>query len=271
MLAKATSTIRSTETRQFNGNGCPIEWLWDRVDDEMDVTRQPKSWFERGNVGHAIIEALLEGAEWDDAMLILTEFLESDVMDEDWIETSKCTKANFEYEIIGLIDKFVSQYERLYEDYEVVGTEYELVFDTPNGTVVSTTLDALFKDPDGWPVVVDWKLGTSKSGKDMQLYVYWYGLRRLGLVPDDAWFRGWFHYVTYEDPIGYTHNVAYPGDDFVAAYIDEADKRRKEGPYLPAPDWFSCRYCHHQEVCPLYAEDAEEVWEMIQQIEVRFE
>lgn len=271
MKAKATATIRSTETRLFNGAGCPTEWLWDRVDEATETTRQPKAWFVRGTKAHEYIEDVLNGipeaAAWDS----LHEWFESSpLMEEDWMETTKCTKAGLYTELTSVLEKWGQQYEELYQDLTPVAIEYELNFTTPNGTVVSTTLDALFRDEQGHPVVVDWKFGTSKSGLDMQLYVYWYGLRKLGLIPEDAYFRGWFHYITYEKPLGYTASTEYPGDHFVETYIDTAEERRRSGPYLPNPTWFSCRYCYHKEVCPLFVEDAVETWEMINEIKVEF-
>lgn len=271
LIGEATGTIRSTETRTFNGAGCPLEWLWDTVDTAMGVERQPKSWYVRGTLAHEFIENVLNGIPESAAWAQLHEWLDHDpLMSVDWMETTKCTKAGLYTELTGVLERWLKQYSELYRELEPVGVEYQLDFETPNGTVVSTTLDALFKDENGHPVVVDWKFGTSKSGQDMQLYVYWYGLRRLGIVPDDAFFRGWFHYVTYEKPLTYTAASEYPGDEFVETYIDTAEERRRSGPYLPNPTWFSCRYCYHQEVCPLFAEDAKETWETIRDIKVEF-
>lgn len=256
--------IRSTETRTFNGAGCPTEWFWDRVDEAQGVSRKPKAFFKRGEAAHKFIEDVLNGVPIEAAFDDIAEWPNVDPdFEESWIETQKCTKAGIVDEVETISERWRDQYEEYYSEYDLVAAEFELDFHTPKGTWVKTTLDALFKDENGNPVVVDWKFGTSKSGKDMQLYVYWYGLRKMGIIEDDRWFRGWFHYITYNDPIGYTKSTKYPGDLFVEQYIDEAQFRRLGGPYLPNPEWFSCRYCAHQEVCPLYAEDPEEVWGFI--------
>ena len=250
--AQAPHAIRSTDTRIFNGDGCPIEWLHDKV---IGFEPTPRSYFERGTLGHAMIEAELMGFDpWE----LFDNF---ELLPGEWLETSKCTKAGLKDETAAIFERWVDQYVddplNLYHDngnepWEV-SNEVTLECKTPNGTPISTVADAIVWDEDNGPAVVDWKLGTSKSGKAMQLYLYWYCMRKTGLVEDGDIFRGWFHYPTYAKPI--VEIGEYPGDLFVEAYVDEAQAGRLFGPYLPNPDWFRCSQCEHKDVCPLWGGD----------------
>ena len=251
--------IRSTETRLFNGDGCTLAWAWERVDEMNGVPQVPRSYFERGTLGHAMIEAHLNG---DDPGAI---YLAYEPPAGDWLETTKCTKDGLDAEVKDVYTTWEEQFNRLeeYNDYDTVMTEVVLKCITELGTLVSTEADAIFWYGDS-PAIVDWKLGTSKSGKAMQLYVYWYVARKSGYIPDDAPFRAWFHYPTYKKPI--VHITEYPGDDFVEAYIDNAERNRTTAPYLPNPDWFNCSQCQHKDKCPLWGGDYAETAE----IEVTF-
>lgn len=182
----------------------------------------------------------------------------------EWLETTKCTKAGLKDEVAGIFERWVDQYDtdplKLYWHdggwAHEVSCEVTLECTTPNGTPISTVADAIVWDKDNGPAVVDWKLGTSKSGKAMQLYLYWYCMRKLDMVdtsPSGDKFRGWFHYPTYAKPI--VEIGEYPGDTYMEAYVDEAQARRLQGPYLPNPDWFRCSQCEHKDVCPLWGGD----------------
>ncbi len=255
--------IRSTETRLFNGDGCPTEWAHQRVNEMQGIPEVPRSYFERGTLGHAMIEAHLNGddaADWAQDILAAYEPPAGD-----WLETTKCTKDGILTEVQEVYGKWHDQFGQLeeYEDYTKVDCEVVLECTTTKGTPVSTEADAIFWWGDS-PAVVDWKLGTSKSGKAMQLYVYWYVMRKSGYISNDATFRAWFHYPTYSKPI--VHIKDYPGDAFIEDYIDTADERRRQGPYLPNPDWFSCSQCQEKESCPLWGGD----WSETREIEVVF-
>ncbi|KKL63227.1 hypothetical protein LCGC14_2177230 [marine sediment metagenome] len=263
--ALALETIRSTETRQFNGVGCPLEWLYDRVDEAEFIAPQPRSYYERGHLGHAMIGAYLLSGD----IALVDDILEGYVPAEgEWKETSKCTKEGLLDEVKAIFDRWVDQYEEFYTEYISVDTEVLLEVETPNGTLVSTEADAIFINEDGRPTIVDWKLGTSKSGHAIQLYVYWYCMRRLGIAKPSDYFRGWFHYVNYAKPIKMVGE--YPGDEFVEAYIDNAERNRREGPYLPNPTYFDCRYCDHSANCPLFGDDPVEAWNYIKEVEITF-
>ena len=253
--ALANIAIRSTETRTFNGDGCPTEWVWDRVNERYGITPTPRSYFERGTLGHNMIEVDLIGG---DPYIAFDEYVKPE---GEWLETTKCTKEDLLYEVDATFTKWQGQLATLeeYEDYLSVDTEVTLECTTPNGTTVSTQADAIFWFANG-PALVDWKLGTSKSGSAMQLFVYWYVMRKSGFITDDAPFRAWFHYATYNQPI--VHIVGYPGDEFVETYIDEADRARREGPYLPNPDWFRCSQCEWKDKCPLWGGDYKETQEI---------
>ena len=264
MEALATETIRSTETRLFHGGGCPTEWLYDRVDDMAYVAQPPKAFHMVGSAVHAMIEEFLQG---NDPFEVWDAWLYAHSEDErEWLDTTKVTKETFPSLVEDTFDTWLKQYRKFYDGLEPFLTEYRLEFETPNGTPVVTTIDAVFRDEASNVYIVDWKTGTSKSGQDMQLHVYEYGMKRMGYpYIEDAW----FHYTHLKDPIDYTKS-GYPGDEFMARYIDEADRRRKEGPYLPNPSWFSCAYCQHKEACPLYADDAEAAAKAIEEVEVYF-
>lgn len=257
--ALALRAIRSTETRLFNGDGCTLAWAWERVDEMNMVPQVPRSYFERGTLGHAMIEAKLNGADPGEI------YLAYEPPEGDWLETTKCTKEGLDGEVKDVYTTWEEQFNRLeeYEDYDQVNTEVTLKCITELGTLVSTEADAIFWYGDS-PAIVDWKLGTSKSGKAMQLYVYWYVARKSGYIPDDAPFRAWFHYPTYSKPI--VHIKDYPGDVFVEAYIDNAERNRTESPFLPNPDWFNCSQCQYKDKCPLWGGDYAETAE----IEVTF-
>ena len=267
-LGLMTPTIRSTETRTFNGDGCPVEWLLETRDFYEGIEREPKSFFVRGTYGHQYIADRLAMIERDTAMQTMLEDLRLfiSINPDPWIETTKCTKEGLEDELVGIAYAWEAQQEEYYREYTVDVVEYPLTFSTPNGSLVMTTIDALFRNEDGRPIIVDWKLGTSKSGKPMQLYVYWYGLKKAGLVSEADFFRGWFHYVNYADPIQLVGD--YPGDDMVEAYIDLAFQRRANDVKLPNPEWFSCRYCYYKEECPMYADDPHDAWEYVKSIQV---
>lgn len=261
--ALGNKAIRSTETRLFNGDGCAVEWAWERVNEMNGIPEIPRSYFERGHLGHAMIEAHLTGdaaADWAHDVLACYVPPEGD-----WLETTKCTKDGLFDELTVVYSRWLEQFTSLeeYEDYDRVNCEVLLECTTPNGTSVSTEADAIFWWGDS-PAVVDWKLGTSKSGKAMQLYVYWYVMRKSSYIGNSASFRAWFHYPTYAKPI--THITDYPGDTFVEAYIDQAEKVRSKGPYLPNPEWFNCSQCQVKDKCPLWGGD----WEETRKIEVVF-
>jgi len=253
MVAQATAplAIRSTDTRIFNGDGCPVEWLHDKV---IGFEATPRAYFERGTLGHAMIEAELMGF---DPWKVFDDYV---LPEGEWLETSKCTKAGVKDEVAGIFERWVEQYDtdklNIYWNggavaYDV-SCEVTLECDTPMGTPISTVADAIIWADEG-PAVVDWKLGTSKSGKAMQLYLYWYCMRKLNMVEDSDEFRGWFHYPTYAKPIVFIDG--YPGDQFIEAYVDEAQAGRVYGPYIPNPDWFRCSQCEHHDVCPLWGGD----------------
>ena len=250
--ALVLETIRSTDTRIFNGDGCGIEWIWDRVNERYGIEPTPRSYYERGTLGHAMIQAYLEGDEAEDVMYAY------DMPDGEWLETTKCTKDGLIDETWDTYSRWVSQFKSL-EEYEGWGNvECEVMLEamTPNGTMISTEADAIFTNEAGDVALADWKLGTSKSGKAMQLYVYWYCMKGNGYVSDDDPFRAWFHYPTYNKPI--VHITGYPGDAFIEAYIDYAQEQRTKGPYLPNPDWFPCSQCEWKDKCPLWGGDYEE-------------
>lgn len=253
------AAIRSTETRLFNGDGCAIPWAWERVSEMRGIPEIPRSYYERGTLGHAMIEAHLNG---DDAWVLYHAYV---LPTGGWLETTKCTKDGLKEELEAVYVNWQDQFCDLeeYEDYDQVNTEVLLECTTPGGVDVSTEADAIFWWGDS-PAIVDWKLGTSKSGKAMQLYVYWYAARKSGYIPNDATFRAWFHYATYSKPI--VHITDYPGDTFIEAYIEQAEKMRREGPYLPNPEWFNCSQCQAKDKCPLWGGD----WEETNEIEVIF-
>jgi len=258
----ANEKIRSTETRLFNGDGCTLAWVWERVDERYGVPQVPRSYFERGTLGHAMIEEYLNTNDDE----CVADVYQSYVPPEgDWLETTKCTKAGILDEVDDVYCAWLEQFQTLeeYKDYASVDTEVVLQCTTDLGTHVSTEADAIFWYEDS-PAIVDWKLGTSKSGKAMQLYVYWYVARKSGWIPEDAPFRAWFHYPTYSKPI--VHITDYPGDTFIEAYIDAAEDRRREGPYLPNPDWFNCSQCQVKDKCPLWGGN----WQETNEIEVIF-
>ena len=269
--AIADEAIRSTETRTFNGGGCPTEWLLEKVDEAQNI-EVLKSFFIYGELGHDAIDMVLSGASLDEALEFLWASEEATgYWEKDWIETKNRNKENLLGGLNAMMYRWAEQYAEYYDGtFYTDEVELMLDFETPNGTHVRTRIDALFRTHDGdRPVLVDWKLGTSKSGKAMQLYVYWYGLKKMGIVTEDDYFRAWFHYVEYADPIGLVHE--YPGDEIVEAYIDEADRRRKAGPYLPNPEWVSCNYCAYKDdMCPLYASEPQETWKYITEVEVYF-
>jgi hypothetical protein len=206
-----------------------------------------------------MIEAHLNG---DDAWVLYHAYV---LPTGGWLETTKCTKDGLKEELEAVYVNWQDQFCDLeeYEDYDQVNTEVLLECTTPGGVDVSTEADAIFWWGDS-PAIVDWKLGTSKSGKAMQLYVYWYAARKSGYIPNDATFRAWFHYATYSKPI--VHITDYPGDTFIEAYIEQAEKMRREGPYLPNPEWFNCSQCQAKDKCPLWGGD----WEETNEIEVIF-
>lgn len=267
----ALKAIRSTETRTFNGGGCPLQTLYEWEAASDGVPLPVISYYVRGNVGHEAIEVSLLTGDPDAGYQVIEDFVnKSPLMEEEWIETSKCTKEGIYNELVQIHDRWIDQ---MFEHYEVQGltvayVEALLECETPNGTPLSTTTDAIFLDY-GKPVVVDWKLGTSKSGQDMQLYVYWYIMKKMGLAGEHDEFNGWFHYVNYQNPIAFDH-LKYPGDKFVEAYVDEAYSRKINGPYLPNPSWFSCTYCRFRDNCPLYDTDPVGAWDYITNIEVNF-
>ena len=255
--ALVLETIRSTDTRIFNGDGCGIEWVWDRVNERYGIESTPRSYFERGTLGHAMIQAHLTG--WSSAK-VLADYVHPD---GDWLETTKCTKEGLIDETREVFDRWMGQYDSLeeYEGWDDVSCEVVLEATTPNGTHISTEADAIFTNEQGEIALADWKLGTSKSGKAMQLYVYWYTMKQSGWCGDKP-FRAWFHYPTYNKPI--VHIKDYPGDKFIEAYIDHAQEQRTKGPYLPNPDWFPCSQCEWKDKCPLWGGD----WNETREIEV---
>ena len=180
----------------------------------------------------------------------------------DWLETTKCTKEGLLDEVDTVYRAWVEQYEGLeeYENVAYVDTEVLLECTTPAGTRISTEADAIIHYNDNGIALADWKLGTSKSGLAMQLYLYWYVMRRNGLVDNDDPFRAWFHYPTYSKPI--VHITGYPGDEFIEAYVDHAQQQRLKGPYLPNPEWFRCSQCEWKDKCPLWGGDYNETREI---------
>ena len=254
--ALVLQTIRSTDTRIFNGDGCGIEWIWDRVNERYGIANTPRSYYERGTLGHAMIQAYIESnGDFDAVEDVIGNYIKPK---GEWLETQKCTKEGLLDETQAVFDRWEDQYCILeeYEDIYDVQCEVVLECETPNGTPIRTEADAIITYNSGSVALADWKLGTSKSGKAMQLYTYWYGMRRQEYVDNRHPFRAWFHYPTYNKPI--VHIKDYPGDKFIETYIDNAQKQRLEGPYLPNPDWFPCSQCEWKDKCPLWGGDYEE-------------
>ena len=265
MKAVAPKAIRSTETRQFNGGGCPTEWLLDKAYPEYVV---PKVFYFTGTGGHLLIEYDLMGIPldlaWDEIMAA------PEWQHKEWIETKNNTRESAIETIGKVYQAWRSKYDALVApDVAEYKTEVLLEAETPNGTKISTTADFVYANKKDKVGVMDWKLGTSKSGQDMQLHVYWYCMRQMGLVSKRQKMIADFFYVNYENPIEPVRAEAYIGDEAVEAYVDNAEQQRRNGPYLPNPTWFSCNYCSHKDRCPIY--QGADAWEAIAKIEVTFE
>lgn len=261
-------SIRSTETRLFNGDGCPLEYLLTQRDLSLEIERPDKFWFVSGTLLHKFVEdaILTNPRAARQAMLESIELInEAELIHAARGSTEELGLASF---CATWADRWIEQYDLIYGDLEPTAIELKLDVPVNDEVTLVTTVDAVFVDEDDWPIVVDWKFGSSKSGKPMQLFVYWYGLRKAGIVPDDAWFRGWFHYVQQSSPTQEVGN--YPGDDFVETYIIAADWRKKQGLFLPNPSWFACRYCDYQEECPLYAEEPAIAWQNIMSLDIDY-
>jgi len=271
-IAIAPEQIRSTSTRLFNGDGCPLEWLRTRQAEASGTQLKPKYFFEFGTAGHGMIETYINTGSEDAAWEWFVSWKETINWDREWFETKNGRVADFNENLETVFAKWKEQYETHYlaDTKSKPRTEVYLSYTLPSGAIASGTIDAVFVNSDEHPYVVDWKLGSSKSGKDMQLYVYWYLLRKNGVVPESAFFRGHFHYVNYSNPIGYTATGRYPGDKFIEDYINHAEKNRRSGTYMPNPSWFSCAYCEYKDSCPLYTNNPSQEWEEIKEIKVIF-
>jgi len=272
-LAIASEQTRSTDTRTFNGDGCPTEWLLEKEAEAKGIPEVPKYFYVFGNVVHGMIDTDIKTGHCIDSVEFWVESwfdVNKHIMNADWVETKNGRKADFVQKIWETYEKWSSQYDEIYDGWKDDGTEVELSATTQYGDKITSTVDAVMVDDEGRAHVIDWKVGTSKSGKDMQLYVYWYLMRKNFIVMPDEWFRGHFHYVNYSNPIGYTATGKYPGDEFIEEYIRTSEINRKQGAYLPNPSWFSCNYCGHKDECPLFADNPAQAWEDIKNIQVMF-
>jgi len=257
----APITIRSTETRTFNGLGCPAEWFLEKQNPEPGK----KVFFIRGNALHTAVEwYALNG--WGASLNTLVDIAqtyveeqleEAALLDMDILETSK-QKAEGLYvqadkDVTAWYNQVVAQEVKPYQYLQgTFDAEVVLEVEAPDFHL-RTSADAIFHSAKRGPHVIDWKTG-SKSASDLQLFVYWFAMRDMGMVTNSD-VRGWFHYVAYAQPIAHPY-ATYPGDQFMYEYIATAEQRRLSGPYLPTPS-FLCNYCLQRGGCPLYADDQE--------------
>jgi CRISPR/Cas system-associated exonuclease Cas4 (RecB family) len=121
--------------------------------------------------------------------------------------------------------------------------------------MVSTECDTLYyRGGIEWPgseqpVVIDWKSGSSKSGDDRQLWLYWYGLVMMGVIPEDCVFEAYFGYLDHKEIVQTT--LVYPGHEAMGYFIDEMESRRRGKTYMPVPSW-KCKYCPVYRACPVF-------------------
>jgi len=121
---------------------------------------------------------------------------------------------------------------------------------------IKTQSDALFHTLDTQdPYFVDWKTGSSKSGRPMQLQFYYYTWKKMMndpyAVTSTPASVGHFQYTT----LGKAADAGgYWGDDVIERWIERTiayKKHGKDNGYLPATDWW-CNYCASKKRCPVF-------------------
>ncbi len=249
----ATPTIRSTETRIE----CWMQWFLEKAYEEEDQT--DATYFAIGTATHKAAEMLVRGKTYTQAVRAMTDYIdewEERTKDQYVIETKNRPREGMVESAQNLLKNWWDMVhpDGLFMAAELTDltwppqAEILIEFTTPGGTAVRTECDTLYYRDDQ-PVVIDWKSGSSKSGDDRQLWLYWYGLVQMGIIPEDYEFEAYFGYLEHKEIVRTT--LVYPGHEAMGYFIDEMESRRRSKTYMPVPSW-KCKYCPVYRACPVF-------------------
>ncbi len=249
----ATPTIRSTETRI----DCWMQWFLEKAYVEEDQT--DATYFAIGTATHKAAEMLVRGQTYAQATKAMTDYIvewEARTKDQYVIETRNRPREGMVESAQNLLKNW---WDMVHPDGAFMAAELTdlswppqaeilIEFTTPGGTAVRTECDTLYYRDDQ-PVVIDWKSGSSKSGDDRQLWLYWYGLVMMGIIPEDYVFEAYFGYLDAKEIV--QTKLVYPGHEAMGYFIDEMESRRRGKTYMPVPSW-KCKYCPVYRACPVF-------------------
>lgn len=257
----ATATIRSTETRQV----CGMEWLLDKLYEGG----KHMSYFSTGTGLHEAFDATITGWGPGAALDFGLDFADEEMFNAQ-VEDREVvwTKSRPEE---GWRDTFEELYwkwfNNVHPDGDFQQVEFRELSWPPQSEVwieaetdefyLKTQLDALYWSDDGVATIVDWKTGANKGADDRQLHVYWWGVRQMGLVPEDQEMSAAFYYVDHQEYV--PAKMPYPGDDYIEAFIAEAERKRKGPNYFYEPSW-KCKWCAVADVCPAWDDNDSLPW-----------
>jgi hypothetical protein len=221
-------------------------------------------YFFLGTAGHAYIEArLAQDMNTDQAFDYAWAQMEGALAESAeagrevrW--TKKRTADSVLDDLSMLAVKWEESYEPMYGDFELVAVEVPVSV-TVDGTVIATTIDAVFQTDAGL-LVVDWKTGATAKANPTQLHIYSYAYRHSlnEFVPEeDVDLR--FHHVAFKKQ---QTAMPYPGDEYVAGLLNWASSQKEamvaDG-FAPAKqDWW-CDYCLYRDNCPVFDGDLGEL------------
>ena len=249
----ATHTIRSTETRIE----CWMQWFLEKAYVEEDHT--DATYFAIGTATHKAAEMLVRGESYQAASKVMCDYIDDWIIankDDYVIETKNRPREGMVESAQNLLKNWHDMVhpDGLFMAAELTDltwppeAEILIEFTTPGGTAVRTECDTLYYRDDQ-PVVIDWKSGSSKSGDDRQLWLYWYGLVMMGIIPEDYVFEAYFGYLDAKEIV--QTKLVYPGHEAMGYFIDEMESRRRSKTYMPVPSW-KCKYCPVYRACPVF-------------------
>lgn len=266
---------RSSDVRSLL-KGCPLEWAATLLAHDED--KRDNINFDLGTAFHTIPEEVLAGGMDIDSAIEHSIHVLDELLARHKSDDPISGKRSLNPKILARnLDRMGRQW---WDDWQHSGfskhwdvaVELNVVVDD----LLRTQLDCLLTMPDtDLFTIIDWKSGTSKRSDSLQLWVYEWGLRRNGTIPDDGHVESWFYHAwdghwQKADP--------YPRGSIIEAMLEETFVRKStmtSAPPVAIPSWY-CDYCAVQySLCPAFNdgswEKVEALWEERQPVLVNME
>ncbi len=266
----ATSGYGHRSVSQYQGFAeCGERYRLERV---VRVPQAPAVWFPGGTAFHEVAERIVRD-DWagelqsDEAYrdlylaifkgLLDDESRKTGVKVEDFRTGGRASKAWpngndrswYESEGPAMVDKFLHWYrESGWRIAALPGGDpaVEVRFNVNiGGVLVTGSVDAVYVNPDGELVAVDYKSGATTPTSKLQLATYAYALHSLGVLYVE---KGAYYMSRKGELVDETYLAPYAAPGNLAHMFATMDAQEKAGVYLPNPG-MQCRKCSVAAAC----------------------